>query len=145
MPKIVIISSITTERNKITLLKAEKFRFRPQTLKVLKCLRSFKLHYVQLHYVKIQAGSFVIWLKSCSSQSTQRETLAVRENENRAEQAAGSLHLNLKSFEGCCACLSQTTDLSSKTPRLSLAAGEQPSFVLLHRDSPILESYLGSY
>lgn len=98
----MIISSRTTERNKITLLKAEKFHGSPQPPNVLKCLSPFKLHYVQLHYAKIQAGSFVIWLKSCSSQSTQRETLAVRENENRAEQAAGSLHLNLKSRWGVC-------------------------------------------
>lgn len=111
---------------------------------LLKCLSSFKLHYAQLHDAKIQAGSLVIWLKPCSSQSTGRESLAVRENENRAERAAGSLNLNLKSLKGCWGCLSQTAELS-RTPGLSLAAGDRPNFIPLHRDCHILDSYLGSY
>lgn len=62
--------------------------------------------------------------------SAHEKTLAVRENENRPDQATGNLYLNLKSFEGSCGCLSQTTDLSSKIPSLYLAAGDRPSFIL---------------
>lgn len=57
---------------------------------------------------------------------------SLSERMKTADQATGNLYLNLKSFEVYCGCLSH---LSSKIPSLYLAAGDQPSFILLHRDS----------
>lgn len=76
---------------------------------------------------------------------TRKPLLSKRMKTELADQATGSLYLSLKSFEGYSGFLSQTTDLSSKIPGLYLAAGDRPSFILLHRDSLILDSYLGSY
>jgi len=57
-------------------------------------LCSFELHYVNLHSLKKnRAKSLVNWFKPCST--AHEKTLAVRENENRADQATGSLYLNL--------------------------------------------------
>lgn len=67
MPKIEIISAITTEKDKIALPKAEKFSFSPQIPNVLKFISSFKLHYVHLHYVEVHTKSLAHCLKSCSS------------------------------------------------------------------------------
>lgn len=39
--------------------------------------------------------------------SAHEKTLTVGEIENRADQATGSLYLNLKSFKAYCGCLSQ--------------------------------------